>query len=257
MPRVQNFMRYVKLRQNLQADYDGMLALAHLREDVERITHHDMKGPLAGVIGLTQALVKDTSMKQKHVGQLRMVEEAALQVLDMINLSSELFKIETGRFELKAKPVMIGDILRRNAEISRTTFAEKHLTIKFDIQFSAGTKTPNALGDTMLCYSLFQNLIKNACEAAPEKGRVTITLRDEWPLRIVIQNQGVVPVSIRERFFDKFATMGKEGGTGLGTYSAKLLTEAQKGTIAMETSDQENQTTIFVTLPRQADMNAT
>ena len=27
-----------------------------------------------------------------------MVEETALQVLDMINLSSELYKIETGRF---------------------------------------------------------------------------------------------------------------------------------------------------------------
>ncbi len=100
-PRVRNFMRYVELHKQLQANYDGMLELARLREDVEHITRHDMKGPLAGVIGLVQALADDDSMNYKQVGQLRMVEETALQVLDMINLSSEIFKIETGRFEAR------------------------------------------------------------------------------------------------------------------------------------------------------------
>ena len=52
------------------------------------------------------------------------------------------------------------------------------------------------------------------------------------------------------RFFDKFVTQGKQGGTGLGTYSARLLAEAQKGSVALEVSDQENSTTITVTLPR-------
>jgi signal transduction histidine kinase len=55
---------------------------------------------------------------------------------------------------------------------------------------------------------------------------------------------------MRERFFEKFATSGKTGGSGLGAYSAKLLTEAQGGRIAMSTSDQENRTTLTVTLPK-------
>jgi len=251
--RVRNFMRYVELHKQLQANYDGMLELANLREDVEQITRHDMKGPLASVIGLVQALGDNGSMNHKQIGQLRMVEETALQVLDMINLSSELFKIETGRFNLDAKPVNIGNILRRIVEISRKTFAEKHVIVAIDTDMPVGEDVPIALGDSMFCYSLFQNLVKNACEAAPEKSRVEVTLIDETPLRIVIQNRGAVPAEIRERFFDKFVTLGKEGGTGLGTYSAKLLTEAQKGTISMDVSDQENQTTITVTLPRYSE----
>jgi len=215
-----------------------------------------MKGPLAGVIGLVQALVGDESMNRKQVGQLHIVEETALQLLDMINLSSELFKIETGRFELDAKPVSIGDILRRIVEISRTTFAEKHIVVAIDTDMPVGEVVPKVLGDAMFCYSLFQNLIKNACEAAPENSRVAVTLIDETPLRIVIQNKGAVPAEIRGRFFDKFVTHGKKGGTGLGTYSAKLLAEAQNGTIAREPSDQENQTTITVTLPRYAEVIA-
>jgi len=255
-PRVRNFMRYVGLHKQLQANYDDMLELAHLRENVEHITRHDMKGPLAGVIGLVQALANDDSMNSKQVKQLHVVEDTALRVLDMINLSSELFKIETGRFELDAKPVKIDDILNRIIEISRTTFAEKHIIIVNDTEIPVGKKGPEALGDAMLCYSIFQNLIKNACEAAPNKSRVTINIIDEAPLRIIIQNTGAVPDEIRERFFDKFVTHGKQGGTGLGTYSAKMLAEAQNGTISLEVAVEENQTTITVTLPRYSETAA-
>ena len=250
--RVRNFMHYVDLHKQLQANYDGMMELAHLREDVEHITRHDMKGPLAGVIGLVQALAGDASMNRDQLGQLRLIEESALQVLDMINLSTELFKIETGRFTLDARPVRIGNILERIVEIARTTFSDKHLVVAVVSQAPPGAELPPALGDGMLCYSLFQNLIKNACEAAPAGSQVVVTLHDETPLRITIRNQGAVPVEIRARFFGKFVTLGKYGGTGLGTYSAKLLAEAQGGAIALAVSDPEDQTTITVTLPRCA-----
>jgi CheY-like chemotaxis protein len=255
-PRVRNFMRYVELRKQLQSNYDNMLELARLREDVEHITRHDMKGPLSGVIGMVQALEEDRSMDRKQVGQLRMVEETAMQVLDMINLSSELFKIETGSFTLDAAPVKIGDVLRNIVEFSRKTFAEKHLSIIVDTDVPLGVELPQALGNTMFCQSLFQNLIKNACEAAPDKSRVSVTLFDESPLRIVIENKGAVAVEIREHFFDKFVTHGKQGGSGLGTYSAKMLTEAQNGSIALDVSDRENRTTLSVTLPRYSEASA-
>lgn len=250
-PRVRNFMRYVELRKQIQADYDSMLDAARLREDVELITRHDMKGPLAGVISLVQTLADDSTLSRDDLTrQLRMVEETALQVLDMINLSSELYKIETGRFKLDAKPVKIGDILSRIAEISRTTFSAKNLILTTNTSGSAAEKLPLALGDAMLCYSLFQNLVKNACEAAPNESTVSVTLFDEDPVRIVIENKGVVPSEIRERFFEKFVTKNTQGGTGLGTYSAKLLTEAQGGQIALAVSDELDTTSISVQLPR-------
>jgi signal transduction histidine kinase len=247
--RVHNFMRYVELHKQLQANYDGMLELARLREQVENITRHDMKGPLAGVIGLVQTLAYDNTLNREQIGTLRMVEDTALQVLDMINLSSELFKIETGRFKLNAQPVKIGDILKRIVEISQAAFAEKHLIIAFETDVPTGRELPQSLGDSTFCYSLFQNLIKNACEAAPENSLVTVTLNDEIPVSITIQNRGAVPAEIRERFFGKFVTHGKQGGTGLGAYSAKMLTEAQNGSISLDVFDEGNQTTITVKLP--------
>jgi hypothetical protein len=250
IPRVRNFMRYVELHKQLQYDYDAMLDNARLREDIEHITRHDLKGPLGGLIGLAQSLAEDDSFSNKQTEQLRILEETGLQVINMINLSSELYKIETGRFQLNAQPVKINEMLRRIMTLSRNAFSDKHLDLSMQTDTKAIESPPQALGDAMLCYSLFQNLIKNACEAAPQESSINISLVNGNPLKVVIQNKGAVPVAIRERFFDKFATSGKTGGTGLGTYSAKLLTEAQNGSISLEVSDEKNLTTVTVSLPK-------
>lgn len=249
-PRVRNFMRHVELHKQLQANYDSMLELARLREDVEHITRHDMKAPLAGVIGLVQALADDELMNRQQVEQLRTVEETALRVLDMINLSSELFKMETDRFKLDAKPVNIQYVLQRIIELARATFTAKQMAIVLHIDVEDEKEVSLAWGDSMLCYSLFQNLIKNACEAAPNNGGVKVSLFDQTSLYIVIENDGAVPCEIRGRFFSKFVTCGKHDATGLGAYSAKLLTKAQNGDISMDVSDHNNKTAITVRLPR-------
>jgi K+-sensing histidine kinase KdpD len=66
----------------------------------------------------------------------------------------------------------------------------------------------------------------------------------------MIKNSGTVPADVRNNFFDKFTTRNKTNGNGLGTYSAKLLVEAQGGQIEMEVSDDDNTTSLWITLPR-------
>ncbi len=250
--RVDNFMRYVELRRRLQADYDTMLEMARLRDDVEAMTRHDLKAPLAGAIGVLQALIGSQDLDRRQTEQLRMAEQALLQVVNMVNLSTELFKIETGRYQLRPAPIPIGDLLRRVAETARAAFADKHLTIAVDADVDVGDDPICALGDAMLSYSMLNNLLKNACEAAPAHSRVSITLSDGDPLRIDIANQGVIPAAIRDRFFEKFVTDGKASGSGLGTYSARLLAKAQNGDLGFEVSDADDRTTLSVTLPPAA-----
>ena len=243
-------MRYIELHRQLQSDYDGMMAMEKLKEDVEHITRHDMKGPLAGLIGIVQSLADAPNLTADQKEMLRMAEETALQTLNMVNLSNELYKIETGHFKLEPARVEVADIVKRIAIMQRKAFAVKNLTIAVATPKDILDEQLIGLGDSMLSYSLFQNLLKNACEAAPEGSTVTCKIlpADKW-LKVVMENSGSVPLEIRERFFDKFATAGKQGGTGIGTYSAKLLTEAQHGMITMETSDDKNQTCITVSLP--------
>ena len=247
--RVRNFMRYIELHRDLQASYDDMMEAARLREDVEHITRHDMKGPLAGIIGIVQGLLEAQNLDGDQAEQIRMVEQAAVQTLNMINLSAEIYKIETGRFELNAQDVIIPQILARLASMARRTFAAKELDIELEIPSDIEDAALVVSGDPMLYYSLFQNLLKNACEAAPVYSTVTISLEAGDDMVVTIENEGVVPAALRPRFFEKFATAGKPGGTGLGTYSARLLAEAQGGSVKMESSDAENRTRVAVSLP--------
>jgi signal transduction histidine kinase len=107
-----------------------------------------------------------------------------------------------------------------------------------------------ASGEKGLCHSLFGNLLRNAAEASTEGGKIDVRFAaDEKHVIVAIRNDGVVPETIRDRFFDKYVTAGKAEGTGLGTYSAKLVTEAQLGAISMATSE-TNGTTLTVRLPK-------
>ncbi len=249
-PRVRNFMRFVQMRKNMKADYEQMVETAHLREDVEHITRHDLKGPLAGVIGLLQNLIHNDHLGRREREQLELIEETTNQVMQLVNLSNTLYQIETGKFELQPRSVDVGDMLRRIAEIDTVTFSAKELKLVVDTKNPGGSDMPEAWADPTLSYSVFQNLLKNACEAAPIRSTVAIRVLDLDPLQISIANEGAVPEPIRERFFEKYSTSGKQGGTGLGTYSARLLTQAQGGTLELEVDDAANTTTLRITLPR-------
>jgi two-component system, sensor histidine kinase and response regulator len=247
LPRVRNFMRYVALHKQLQANCDAMMDAARLHDDVEQITRHDLRGPLAGIITLARTLATNRSLGAHEVEQVELIAESALQVMDMINLSSELFKIETGRFVLQAQPVNLGDLLGRMVKTVATSYASQEIDLALEMPDDGEAV---ALGDPAFYYSIFQNLIKNACEASPPHTRVTVAITCGERVQVEISNSGAVPAAMRDCFFDKFRTCGKEAGSGLGTYSAKLLTEAQGGQIAMSASDEENSTVIKVTVPR-------
>lgn len=242
--RVRNFIRHVEQHKQRQHEYDAMLLDARLRENVEHLLRHDLRGPLAGVLGLLRAFPVDGQLGPQQARRLEQIEIAAKQALDALNLSSELFQIETGRFQLKAVPLNLRKLLLHIADTHRATFAVKQLNIETE-----GVITSPTMGDAVLCQSVFHNLLKNACEAAPTGSRIKLTLYDENPVRIVLENPGGVPEAIRQTFFDRYATAGKQGGSGIGTYSAKLLTEAQGGKIAMETNDYMTRLTVW--LPRQ------
>jgi signal transduction histidine kinase len=95
---------------------------------------------------------------------------------------------------------------------------------------------------------MISNLVVNAIEASSKGEPVQLRVDTASPLSVSIVNNGTVPVAIRERFFEKFTTFGKKNGTGLGTYSARLIADTFGYAIDMNTSDETNQTTVTITM---------
>ena len=125
---------------------------------------------------------------------------------------------------------------------------------KVDIVLHGETQKLMVFAEELLSLSMLGNLLKNAVEASTEGQIVSIRLTADCtaiPDRAMIEihNPGEVPEILKTIFFERYTTSGKQQGTGIGTYSAKLLCEVQNGQIEMS-SDAEHGTTITLSLPK-------
>lgn len=250
--QVVNLLRLVEQRNSLQQDYDNMLELERLREEAISMSRHDLKAPLCNILGLAQGLLEGGNLRPRQLQMLETLAGDCQSLLGMLDLAGELHKIETGRFVLRPAPVDLLAIARRLCESARLTYQAKQLTIELRADESDGAAPLLASGQELLCFSLLNNLLKNACEAAPDKSRVRLTLVRADGIALVMENQPAVPLEFRPRFFEKYASQGKAGGSGIGTYSARLLAEAQQGSLGLEVDDEANLTRLCLRLPRWA-----
>ena len=85
-------------------------------------------------------------------------------------------------------------------------------------------------------------------EASPVGESVALQFDRGNGMTLSIRNRGAVPENIRGRFFEKFSTADKEHGTGLGTYSAKLIATIHGARIGVDTSVPDA-TTVTVCFP--------
>lgn len=229
-----------------------------LRDDVERIAQHDVKSPIAGIISFSSSLLSDNQVAQQHKEIVKYIEQAAYSVLNMVNLSLDLYKMEQGKYEFHPSAVDLAQLLNRIVKEAASELASRQIRVQFSSRGEA-TATPvsaHILGDELLSYSMFSNLFKNAMEAAGANTVISVDVQSgEDRVQVAMTNDGVVPPDIRDTFFDKFSTSGKQGGTGLGAFSAKLIAQTQRGSIAMDTSDSEGITTLRVSLPNAPQPN--
>lgn len=249
--RVKTHLALQLARRTLEEQNQDLIEAARLRDDVDGITRHDLKGPLTVIIGMPSVLALEENLSQEQRKHLKMIEEAGFKMLNMINMSLDLFKMERRIYNLDAVPIDLVDIMKKLRGEYQSLLVQKKMEIEISLAgqpIQDGTAC-RAMGEELLAVSLFSNLLKNAIEASPARDKVEINIQPDGSITSVsISNQGAVPAEIRTRFFEKFVTAGKKRGTGLGTYSAKLITETMKGTIELDSSEEKG-TTITVKLP--------
>lgn len=218
-----------------------------LKDDVERISRHDLKTPLNSIISLSHLLREEQSLAPAQTAMLHTIEQSGYRVLEMINRTLDLFKMEQGTYHLAPATLDIRAVVEKVLEDLRPLQGTE--PVRCVVTEVHSSHTFHVLGEELLCYSMLANLLKNAVEASPPHAAVEIHLIGEPSSVVVsIKNEGAVPAELRASFFSKYATAGKRSGTGLGTYSARLMAETQGGTIALQAG--ETATTINVRLLR-------
>lgn len=218
------------------------------RNDVERIVRHDIKGPLISLFSLAQLsqLGTDDDTKETFPQIMRGIR----QVIRLIDAAEPLLHMEKGVYNPRKKLFSVQQMLC-TIKCSLTLLTSQRET---EILLPCPATSPSLgemmlFGEEFLIEDMLMNLVKNAVEASPVGGRVSIACQEERStLRLTIHNAGTVPEHIRAHFFEKGTTSGKLYGTGLGTYSAMLIAKAHEGNITFTTSESEG-TTVTAMLP--------
>lgn len=219
------------------------------RERVEQMLRHDLRSPLSGIVGLAKHLAED-DLCPAGAEMAQVIHETAERLYTMVARNLDLLKIEQGNYVLTPTPVALAPLLGRLVREKAAEAAARRLVVRLaGPGLDAPGEGPSVPGESGLLAAMVANLLGNALEAAPANSEVTVTLsRDADAVRIALHNQGAVPEDIRPRFFTKYATSGKKGGTGLGAYLARSVARLHGGDIDMETGE-ETGTTLTVRLP--------
>jgi PAS domain S-box-containing protein len=238
----------------IYTDISEVKRAAAMREEVERMIRHDLKSPLMAIAGLPGVMKNEANITDRQREMLSAIEEAGRRMLEIIGLSQDLYRMETGTYRLDPAPVDLLAVARR-VLADGAWLAERHhldLHLFLDGRPAADADAVQVAGREPLLYTMLANLVGNAMDAAGREAAVNLALDTEggW-VRLTVRNPGAVPWEIRDRFFEKYVSAGKKTGTGIGTYNAKLIAEAHGGSIAMRTADGEG-TEVTVRLPRHA-----
>jgi PAS domain S-box-containing protein len=217
--------------------------LEKIREDVERIMRHDLKAPLNSIINLPRIVSELGQVNEDQSELLAEIERVGDLMLGQINLSLDLYKMETGTFVPALQRVDLVHLTDTVVDMLAGPARVRGVTVRVE---PAATQV-FARADALLCQTIFGNLLKNAIEASKSGQEVTVRLTDGDQAQWAVHNPAEVPSDIRLIFFEKYATSGKPDGSGLGTYSARLMTECQGGGIRLDSSAAAG-TTVTVTL---------
>lgn len=216
----------------------GLKSSARSAIGMAEMLAHEIKNPLAGITGAAQLLSMNLSPEDRELTDL-IVEESRriVKLLEQVEQFGNLRPPEQ-------KPINIHDVLDRARKSAIVGFAA-NMQIVEDYDPSL----PPTLGDSDQLLQVFQNLLKNAAQAAGNKGG-TIRIRTFYdlalrlrrsdgkgqalPLQVEIIDDGAgIPPEIAGEIFEPFVS-GRENGTGLGLALVSKIITDHGGWIAVD-----------------------
>jgi two-component system, NtrC family, sensor histidine kinase HydH len=192
---------------------------------------HDLKNPLASLKGALQFLEEEHRLGHSldaHHDFLRLMLD---QVERLGRLADDYQRV--GRVEPVCRPVDVNEVVRSVVALEPFAAASA-VSIRTDLAPSL----PACAIDTDLFARALENLVRNAFEAMPKGGTLTVrTARGEGDGgRVVIsvadEGQGM-DARQAERAFDEFYTT-KATGSGLGLAFVRRVAEAHGGRASLE-----------------------
>ena len=205
---------------------------------------HDLKNPICIVRCCSDLIAQDST--DPRVRELTAMTDKAIN--GMLAMTQELLDYARGSTSLACENVSIWRLLDELNQQSLRLLPGHNIQFAKNIRYDG-----NVFVDLPRFTRVLANLIKNAREAMPSGGILTIStdlVHGQVVIRISDTGTGI-PAELLPKLFEPFVTHGKSHGTGLGMAIAKSVITAHKGKISVA-SVQGNGTTVDIRLPAPA-----
>ena len=193
---------------------------------------HDLRNPIAALKGSLQFLAVERSSGRSLDAQAEFLDLMGDQV-ERLALTVEQYQ-RLARVEPAPARISVNELVGRVLESQR--FAGDSST---QLESELDAAIPNFDADPDLLATVIENLLRNAIEAMPDGGTLTVQTR-------LLSEVGCVELSVRdtghgmdartlERAVDEFFTT-KASGSGLGLSYAARVARAHRGSLAVESA---------------------
>ena len=199
---------------------------------------HEMRTPLTAIIGFSESLLDSDLPQAEQANRIRTVINAGHHLLHIINDVLDLSKIEAQKIIIEKVRTELFPLINEVIEIAQHQATQKN--IGFHVEYSYPVPAL-IVTDPVRMKQILINLLSNAVKFT-EEGTVTLRIgytQDAQRLDFEVIDTGVgLDQEQISRLFRPFtqadaSTTRKFGGTGLGLYLSKLLSENMGGSISV------------------------
>lgn len=215
---------------------------------------HELRTPLNSIQGFVR-LLEQSGLEASEQQYCAIIEQAAEQLLLLINDILEHARLQSGAMELDIQPLEIVACIENPARLLGPSAYEKNIEVIIDVD----PELPVFLyGDSLRFRQVVSNLVANAIKFT-ERGHILVRLTnggvvdDQVTLILEVEDTGIGMSALQQgKVFEAFTQADttitrRFGGTGLGLSIVQTLVALMGGEISLH-SEESVGTTVRVTV---------
>jgi signal transduction histidine kinase len=211
---------------------------SNLRSEFVATMSHELRTPLNIILGYVDLLLEHAfgTLAPEQTDALRRMEKSARELLELINATLDLSRLEAGRMTLEVRETHVPDLIHE-IDVETRPLQEKP---GFNFVCHVPPSLPPLHADPLKLKVVLKNLVVNALKFT-DQGSVMIDVYcREGGVEFCVADTGIgmapeaLPIIFEPfRQADGFKTR-RRGGVGLGLYIVRRLVDMMGGSISVD-----------------------
>jgi len=240
----------VNIQRELSKKNRELDALNKLKNEFLGIAAHDLRSPLAVIIGYSQYVLDETKgiLSENHVAMVDAILTSSRFMLNLLNDLLDVSAIESGNLNLNLDKINLVKVVKRNVELNNVISQKKNI----EIRLTHPEAIPDIVCDGGKIEQVLNNLISNAVKFSMPGTTVDVSIQmNGTDVVVSVADQGPgIPETELDKLFKPFVTTSVqstagEKSTGLGLSIVSNLVLGHKGKIWVNSKLGEGSTFYF------------